>query len=275
MDMLNLNANNLKPFFAAKISFARYMAIVASALTLALAALVPTTAHATPPDAMDVSDELFGISDTHLFVLRHTDDNLGQYTKSARHVFLVAVDLKTAEEEYWRVSLTVRGEKWDEDGNSVGMVTERQYRPNETNPHDILGKRGGLPLSAAVLRASTFLKADFTADDGYVKAVTGSGETYEQTYQLTAKQVTARITASNRNLGQRIWEPARLSRQYTTKQAWADRAVPLDQCTFGDVGRIWVSPEKPRVQLVRATCADEEETGVTSLILVLPPVLAP
>lgn len=245
----------------------RIFSIFIAALTLALTALAPTTASATPPDAMDVSDELFGISDTHLYLLRHSDDNLGMHGVSARHVFLVAVDLKTAEEEYWRVSLTRRGEKYDEEGNSVGMVTERQYRPNETNPHNILGKRGGLPISAAALQASPWLKAQITADAENIRVTAEFGPDYA----MPRAAVDARITASNRNLGQRIWEPARLSRQYTTKQAWADRSVPLDGCTFGDVGRIWVSPEKPRVQLVRATCVDEEETGVTSIILVLPP----
>ncbi len=245
----------------------RIFSIFIAALTLALTA----PAHATPPDAMDVSDELFGISDTHLFVLRHTDDNLGQYTKSARHVFLVAIDLKTAEEEYWRVSLTVRGERYDESGAPLGMVTQRQSRPNETNPYDLIGKRGGLPISAAALRAFPFPKAEILVDTKTVSVKAEFGPSFAMKRALANE----RITATNRNLGQRIYEPVRLSRQFTTKQAWADRTVPLDQCKFSDVGRIWVSPEKPRVQLVRAMCAEEEETGVTSVILVLPPVPAP
>jgi hypothetical protein len=72
------------------------MTRIFSILIAALSLILTTPAQATPPDAMDVSDELFGISETHLFLLRHTDDNLGQYAASARHVFLVAVNLKTA-----------------------------------------------------------------------------------------------------------------------------------------------------------------------------------
>lgn len=242
-----------------------------STFIAALALAFTAPAHATPPDALDVSDELFGISKTHLFVLRHTDDNLGQYTKSARHVFLVAIDLKTAEEEYWRVSLTVRGEKYDESGESIGMVTERQSRPNEANPYDILGKNGGQPLSASALRAYPFPKAEISTDTKSVSVKAEFGPSFAMKRALADE----RITASNRNLGQRIWEPVRMSRQYTTKQAWADRTVPLEQCIFSDVGRVWFSPETPRVQLVRATCAEEEETGVTSVILVLPPIPAP
>ncbi|MEP2735536.1 MAG: hypothetical protein ABJP34_04485 [Erythrobacter sp.] len=245
----------------------RIFSILIAAFTLALAA----PASATPPDAMDVSDELFGISETHLYLLRHTDDNLGQYTTSARHVFLVAIDLKTAEEEYWKVSLTVRGEKWDEDGNSVGIVTQRAYRPIESNPYDILGERGARPISAAALRAYPFPKGEITADADSVKVAAEFGPTYT----MPRKLAEARITASNRNVSLRIWEPVRMSRAYTTKQAWADRKVPLDGCAFSDVGRIWVSSETPRVQLVRATCADEDETGMTSVIFVLPPVSQP
>lgn len=232
--------------------------------------ITPVSAAATPPDVIDVTDELFGISQTHVFVLRHTDDNLGMYTVSARHVFLVAINLATAEEEYWPLFLAVRSERFDENANSVGMVISREYRPIEINPYDILGERAALPVGSAFNLASSFPKPVINVTADFVTATVEG----KATHQLPRAVAEARIETSNSNLAQRVWEPARMYRQYTTKQAFAERKVALEECAYSDAGQLWTAIDKPRVQLVQATCSDADETGVTSVIFALDPMPA-
>lgn len=111
-------------------------------LILALCTYAP--ARATPPDMISLSDTIFGVSDTHLFVLRETQDNLGAYTYGMLDIYLVAKNLETHQDEMiWPVS------RWI--GSNVGEDSTPQILhfplTNAVNPYDILAEQNALPVT--------------------------------------------------------------------------------------------------------------------------------
>lgn len=84
-------------------NFHRTMIAAVSMLGLTL------PASATPPDIIDVRDEIFGISQTQVLLLRTTFDNPGPHIAGRNDVLLVSVDIATGERTLWPVYRIYRG----------------------------------------------------------------------------------------------------------------------------------------------------------------------
>lgn len=108
--------------------------------------LLPTMVFATPPQIVGVREALFGISDTHLFVLRTTRDNLGLHQPTQTDVLLVARNRQTnRDEDIWPVLRTLdHGVNFIEDGYSLRVET--LPLAGWTNPFDVLIATAARPL---------------------------------------------------------------------------------------------------------------------------------
>lgn len=105
-----------------------------------LLALLPLGALATPSQSVDVEDQLIGINDTHLFLIRTLNDNLGNHHLHLVETVLVAKSLTTGlDEEFWPVR-RVYYSRQEED------VVEKALE-NTVNPYDILADKKAIPLS--------------------------------------------------------------------------------------------------------------------------------
>ncbi|TKW67751.1 MAG: hypothetical protein DI616_05415 [Paracoccus denitrificans] len=117
-----------------------------AALALALACAAPA-AQATPPDQIHVFDELFGVSDTHVFVLRRSRDNLGLHDAEMRNTALVAIDQQTAAEQLWPILRIHSQPDYDKDPDGLTMKTDRLALPGAVDPVAKLEELGGRPFS--------------------------------------------------------------------------------------------------------------------------------
>lgn len=147
-------------------------------LTLALTfACAAPAAQATPPDMVAVSDQLFGISTGHVFILRQSHDNLGLYTSDMRAIALVAIDRATAKEQLWPVWQSRRTIN-DIDPFGLLMKADVTDLPDAVNPFSKLAEMGGSPVVGRPPFASPDLRiapntlsnaaslAPFTLEDG-------------------------------------------------------------------------------------------------------------
>lgn len=67
-------------------------------------ALLASPTYATPPETLTLHDKVIGVSETQLFILRETRDNLGMHIYGMHDVFLVAKNISTGvDEEIWPV----------------------------------------------------------------------------------------------------------------------------------------------------------------------------
>ncbi len=74
-------------------------------LSLAVIGSLAGVARATPPQVVSVDDLLFGVTETHLFLLRSLEDNIGFHGVTQTDVLLVARNRKTNEDEdVWPVT---------------------------------------------------------------------------------------------------------------------------------------------------------------------------
>ncbi len=130
------------------------------------AALFASTAQATPPQIVGVSETLMGINGTHLFVLLRMDDNMGSHYPTQTDVVLIARNRETnLDDQIWPVMRMVdHGVSFVE----FGYETRVETLPlkDRTNPFDILLWRKARPLLAAQQSGPAFhgTKISRTAD---------------------------------------------------------------------------------------------------------------
>lgn len=148
-----------------------------AAFALALACTAPAV-QATPPDVIQVQDELFGVSDTHVFVLRSGLDNLGLHNSDMRNLALVAIDRQTTEEQIWPVWRSHRLPDYDRDPDGLRMRTDLLALPDAVDPFAKLAELGAYPFFGKSPFASADLRmapnigsnleavSGFTLDDG-------------------------------------------------------------------------------------------------------------
>lgn len=106
-----------------------------------------THAAATPPDTIYIDDRLFGVNDTHLFILRTANDNLGLHIFGMKDTYLVAKNIDTGlDEEIWPV-LRQHG-AYNHNDNTGDPIASIQSFPlkGAVNPFEILAARGALQI---------------------------------------------------------------------------------------------------------------------------------
>lgn len=230
----------------------------------ALALAAPNPALATPPDIIDIVETPFGLSETHLFVLRSSSDNLGLYDSMRTETFLVAVDLATGEDEFWLVDRAERTLEYDEDGNPLDHVVKRDQDVTLANPMSILSERGGLVWSAIepVLVEPTLGETE----TGYTLSYPGG-----TTFGIDKTAIAQRFARMTTFMAENVADRRRMSTM-STREVFAGRFVSADDCKPGDVLESAAMRAYPAFQIVRVDCTTDVDDGITAFVSVWPVV---
>lgn len=160
-------------------------------IILLLTALFATTAHATPPQVVSVSETLLGINDTHLFVLRRMDDNMGSHYPVQTDVVLIARNRETnLDDQIWPVMRMIdHGVSFVEFGYEVRV--EPLALKDRVNPFDILLWRKARPLLDAEQFDPAFRGTKISRAKDRLALVSDTG-----LFQLQDTMVAQRLTSS-------------------------------------------------------------------------------
>jgi hypothetical protein len=110
-------------------------------LSLMLAAGIARVAHATPPQVVAVSDILFAANDSHIFLLRNLEDNMGFYGVVQTDVLLVARNRTTnVDDKIWPVARSVDYGAFEDPGPDGRVQT--LVLKDAVNPFDIVAAQG-------------------------------------------------------------------------------------------------------------------------------------
>jgi hypothetical protein len=223
-------------------------------------------AFATPPDIVSVRDELFGLSDSHLFVLRTTSDNLGLYVTGRNDIFLVAIDRLTGSETLWPIYSLERLPDGGQDGDGTVETTTILTPLDAVNPFDKLAERQGVPWSVVMLLPAA--EAGRVVEEVSPDAMTLSYSTGE-VYTLSTAALTTGVTAALNLLANTLPDYDRMA-PITTRSLLSDlEFAPQDCFMFGAV-RATTTPTGAPLHLVRVTCALDDDAQIVSLIRVVP-----
>jgi len=146
-------------------------------LTFALFLFFTGLAHATPPQTVEVRETLLGLNNTHIFVLRTLDDNMGLYTMRQTDIVLIARNRATnVDEQIWPV-LRVKDLGPEVDETAEISRLETLPLPNRVNPFDILLWRKSRPLLGDRIRTADDLGIDQIWDASGLSVTVDNGGT--------------------------------------------------------------------------------------------------
>ena len=228
--------------------------------------LLTNPANATPPQVVEVSETLLGVNDTHLFVLRRMDDNMGYHHITQTDVVLIARDRKTnTDAQIWPVMRVI-------DHGVDFLDFEEQERieilplPDRVNPFDILLWRRARPLTASPDEQSY----DGLSDGDNMFTVTAGAAENQRRYQLENNTAEALIRQSLNKT--RAALPA-----YFNQGGDMLQDIQFDQtsaCIYSDFTVIsdLVDGHYAKQWIMYMTCEEEDRLSPVSMFLFLPQV---
>jgi hypothetical protein len=226
-----------------------------SALLVVLAAGV---AGATPPQVVVVTDTLFAATDTHIYLLRNVEDNMGYYNITQTDVLLVARNrLTNVDDDIWPVARSV--DYGFEDPVPEGRVQALPLQ-QVVNPFEIAASkqallmmgRWGQPQTVETAVISVGTDAVILRDDS-------------ETYQLIFADVAARLEENLVRSRDRV--PA-----YFLEGGF-DMLIgvqfdPAADCTFTAFSRMNDSPSG-QTWMADVTCENDDTLAPVSTVLVM------
>ncbi|MEL1252080.1 hypothetical protein [Aurantiacibacter gilvus] len=228
------------------------------------ALLVATPAAATPPDVIDISDQLFALSNDAVFVLRSSTDNLGVYYSSYRETWLVGIDVATGEETAWLVYRGRRDTVFGDDGTDESLAVTLIDRESWHDPMQVI----------ADAQAERVLGEGRGRRDGEALIPDASGQfavelDYWPRFAWQRRAALDRARASVATLAANVAETDRLA-PVTTRELFAMREVEWDSCAFHQHGYPRGTAANAYL-LVRVDCEGVDNGETTSLIQVVSP----
>ena len=134
--------------------------------------LVAGTAHASPPNAVNISDVYLGASADQVFLLRSIDDNLGRYYPAALDIYLVARSRRgNAPDEVWPIRRKI------DYSASANEPDENIVIPSSIDPFAIIAQREAWPWAMSHTQGLP----QISYENGIITAVATSLEGWEQT----------------------------------------------------------------------------------------------
>ena len=231
-------------------------------LVLGLASLGP--AQATPPDIVNIGDELFALGKDAVLVLRRSRDNLGLYNAEVDSTALVAIDRQSGAERIWPVYRTRRLPDYEADASGMRMQVLPEAIAGAVNPYDILHELQARPLS---------WPGDFDPtpgalheQDGMVSVSYGDDLTYRRPLQ----EMLDSLAASQAALAQDIPDYTRFG-PLGLGDLLSGRQFTAAQCSIADPTRLDDRSGAPPVVLVRFRCEEESDGPSSALLLPLLP----
>jgi hypothetical protein len=110
-------------------------------VSVALAALLAEASGATPPQTVSVDDVLFAATDSHLYLLRSLEDNMGKYGIVQTDVLLIARNRATnTDDKVWPVARSTDYGAYFAD-NDLDARVERLPLEGAVNPFEIVASR--------------------------------------------------------------------------------------------------------------------------------------
>ena len=231
--------------------------------------LLTTPASATPPQVVEVSETLLGVNDTHLFVLRRMDDNMGYHHITQTDVVLIARDRKTnTDAQIWPVMRVIdHGVDFLDFGEQERV--EILPLPNRMNPFDILLWRKASPLVADTGEQSYLPMHELSDTDNMFTITTGADENRRR-YQLENNTAEALIRQSLNKT--RAALPA-----YFNQGGDMLQDILFDQtsdCKYSGFTVIsdLVDGQYTEQWIANVTCEEEDRLSPVSMFLFLPQV---
>ena len=203
-------------------------------------AVIALPAHATPDRQVVVRDTAFAVSDTHLFVLRRTHDNLGLHMASQEEVRLVMIPIDGTASSAIRLHAQQVITEYD-------RVSDRHYRTVRSSPDF----RALNPFSIVSNLGAGLLDPHITKQGSQVDLKTDTRVYLAQTMTSLAR---TKQPESKAGAGPGSAEA------YSTLVENADRCVEQDE-------NYLVALNSRTIQLVRVTCYAHFDEEAASLLM--------
>lgn len=232
---------------------------VFAAIVLVTTCFVLRPAGATPPRKITVEDSLFGISKTHLFLLRSVRDNLETRGTTLTDIVLVAKSIGTGHEAAaWPVRrILATGDPFTsrapEDVQDLALA-------DRVNPFDVLAAHHGRPVTESAARSPTdALLQQWNTEQFLAIGRWSNAADYKIGRRALAAQLSASLATARRML-----------------PAYQNGYDPLLHAAFSRhedcrTGRLYLAPLPDHLAVfARLDCFDPEELVNISVYLAVP-----
>ncbi|SEB59229.1 hypothetical protein [Rhodobacter sp. 24-YEA-8] len=239
------------------------------ALGLAILQAGTDAARATPPDIIDLRDEIFGFSEQSIFLLRSTWDNLGVYSSEQREVFLVVVDRQSGAESLAPVYQVRRDEDQAREASGPGTtwwMTRAVVPAEAVNPWQVLAEARGVPYGAGGQGDSGPAPVEGSlAPGGEIHIGLETGWSWRGEGAVLVAGIGSRLDGIAAALG----EPQRIA-PVTVRDLLAGQVFTDQDCDIAGGQVLDRAAGGPPSALVRIDCVEGEGGQLASLLIVLP-----
>ena len=238
-------------------------------IILLMTALFATAAHATPPQIVGVRETLMGINDTHLFVLRRMDDNMGSHYPTQTDVVLIARNRETnSDDQIWPVMRMI-----DHGVSFVEFDYETRVEPlplkDRVNPFDILLWRKAQSMLGAQQTVPTLGNTKISREEDGLALVSDKGQFHLQD-EMVAQRFTTSLNATRTALPAYFIEGDERGFDIL-------RDVQVDPAQDCDYGGFYtfseqIGDEYTELWLTRVTCENDATMAEISMYFLIPKV---
>ena len=231
---------------------------------LALLAALSAPASATPPTVIEVLEEPVGVSETHLFVLRVSTDNLGYYEAVRVEMYLIARDWKTGEEDATLIDRFMNSSDYSDEGEILGYSIKRDEGVEPANLQTLITDRGGMPWIAAQRPsdASDHARVENGTEDIRIPMVDRAAP------KITRAEIQRQLDRQRLFLAANVADHPRSSTM-STRQHFEERRVSAEHCRFEKMLQFWIPRRSEYPLLMQLRCDEYPEDGITSLVVQL------
>lgn len=228
---------------------------------VALVCALASAASSTPPDMIDIRDELFGVAPCCVLVKPTTNDNLGLYGSIHSDVVLVSIDREGGSETLYPVYRVRSQPDLDRDANGNVMAHRAEPLPGSVEPFTLLAELNGIPVQAGDYLVSG---PEPTMRIGEMLAVPVDRNS---TLQVEIAQLMRQVAASVASLALVVGEYDRLAPITTAELLEGRFSGPFD-CRFDSAWRLDDRSGTAPTTMLRADCDNDGE--FTSILVWIP-----
>ena len=222
--------------------------------------LIAAPATATPPDAVSLYDRIFGVSETHVFILRQMNDNLGLHIRGMNDTFLVAKNINTGiDDNIWPVMRMYGGYN----GNDGAEVIMHFPLANAVNPYGILAAANALPISHQMRHPDNkyapeiWLKPDVLQVVDVALPLAEIFAQMQASIDLTSAAVQAYPDSEFQSMT-----------YHTPQELMTEIELDFEWCELDAALTVRATYEQPETHLARINCASDTVQSATLIVLI-------